>query len=191
MASKLIVPNWHVFTGAQCSGKSTLITAMRPHVDRVIEEAARLIIDENRRRGISVEETLRDRAAFTRQVAELKLGLEAVADREKLTFLDRGVPDSIPYMRLHGLDASHLYAHATQNRYRSVFFLEMLPYKRDYARSRDEKIRTALNYMLPRVYASLGYDIIHIPRAPVDERVEMVLAHLKRDAAVDASLTVP
>ncbi len=172
-------PNWYVITGVPSSGITTLANALRPYVHKVFPEAARILIDKNLKNGIPVSETRGDEGLFQQRVLHMKLQREANAKRNRTYIFERGVPDSIPYFKVSGLDPAPLYAYSA-NRYKKVFFLEPLPYVRDYARTETEETRERLNVMLIGTYKYLGYNVITIPAVSVKERVKLVLKHLER-----------
>jgi len=67
----------------------------------------------------------------------------------------------------------------SKNRYTKIFFLEQLSFKKDYARTEDEKTARELNKKLKKSYTDLGYDVIKIPALPIEQRVQKILDELK------------
>lgn len=94
-------------------------------------------------------------------------------------FFDRGVPDTIGYLRLCGLPVpDHLTNAATKFRYaRRVFVAPPWPeiFTQDEERKQtlDEAERTCQS--VAGVYAELGYELVTLPPAPVEERVRFLL----------------
>ena len=123
------MPNWYVVTGAPSSGITTLVNALRPHTPKIFLEVARTLIDEAREKGISAAKFRENEGEFQKKVLDAKLKLEAHADTSVLTIFERGVPDSIPYFALAGLDPEPIKAYA-RGRYRAVFYVEALAYER-------------------------------------------------------------
>jgi predicted ATPase len=169
---------WYVLTSAPSSGMTTLANALRPHVDVVFPEAAREYIDEARARGVSVTELRRDEVKFQKDILDLKLRNEAQARKDKLCIFERGIPDSIPYWRIAGVDPAPLWGISRNRPYAAVFFLEPLPYERDYARTETNEEREELVRELPKIYRELGYRVVPVPAVSVEERVRFVLAHI-------------
>ena len=172
---------WYVITGAPSSGITTLACALKPYADRVFPEIARAYLDRGIKRGRTVAELRKDEAAFQKEVLMLKLGRERRARRDKLYIFERGVPDSIAYFKITGLDAGTVKADIF--RYRKVFYLDPLEYHRDYARTETNEIRDELSRLLFSSYSDLGYEVIRVPAVSVEERVRMVLSHLEGSAA--------
>jgi predicted ATPase len=59
--------------------------------------------------------------------------------KEDLIFFERGLPDSIAYYEFCGIDPKPVVKICEKIRYKGVFLLESLPYKRDYARVESEE----------------------------------------------------
>lgn len=94
-------------------------------------------------------------------------------------FFDRGVPDTVGYLRLCGLPVpDHLVNAAEKFRYaRRVFIAPPWPeiFVQDEERKQmlDEARRT--HDSVAGVYAELGYELVPLPLVPVDERVRFIL----------------
>jgi predicted ATPase len=94
-------------------------------------------------------------------------------------FFDRGAPDTIGYLRLCGLPVpDHVASAARKFRYaRRVFVAPPWPeiFTQDEERKQtlDEAGRTCRS--VTGVYAELGYELVPLPLAPVEERVRFVL----------------
>jgi predicted ATPase len=94
-------------------------------------------------------------------------------------FLDRGVPDTLGYLRLCGLPIpDHAWRAARRFRYNPcVFVAPPWPeiFGADAERRQDwaEALRT--HDAMCCIYRELGYALTELPRAPVAERVRFVL----------------
>ncbi|WP_318012425.1 AAA family ATPase [Mesorhizobium sp. CA16] len=122
----------------------------------------------------------RERSLF----AELMLSWElrswhAAHNEPGRVFFDRGAPDTIGYLRLCGLRVpDHITSAAEKFRYaRRVFVAPPWPeiFTQDEERRQtlDEAERTFRS--VTGAYAELGYDLVPLPLAAVDERVRFVL----------------
>ena len=95
-------------------------------------------------------------------------------------FFDRGVPDTMGYLRLCGLPVpDHIANAARRFRYnRRVFIAPPWPdiFEQDTERKQtlDEAERTFR--AVSKVYAELGYELLELPRAPVETRLRMILS---------------
>jgi len=173
-----IETNWHVITGGPSSGKSTVIERLAVLGYATIPEAARGLIDAETKKGRTISEIRADEADFQRRVLRMKIEIENKLPPEQITFFDRGIPDTIVYYRLCHLDTAPVIEESRKRRYRSVFFLEQLPFEKDYARVEDGKTVEKLNQLLRKSYENLGYEVIRVPAKPVEERVKFILNRL-------------
>ena len=170
--------NWHVITGAPCSGKTSVIREIEQRGTRVIHEFARSYIDEQLGKGLHLDQIKADVLRFERHILHAKIRIEEALTETEPVFLDRGVPDSIAYYRLEGLDPAEPLALSHKARYRQVFFFERFKFLKDDVRSEDDMMAAKLNDLLLEAYAQIGYDIIRVPVMPVAERMDLVLRAL-------------
>ena len=168
-----------VLTGGPGSGKTTLIEALCQSGFATSLEAGRGIIrDQSAIGGTALP--WRDRALF----AELMLSWEmrsyqAAREQTGPVFFDRGVPDTLGYLRLTDLPVSEHVMHAAERfRYaRRVFIAPPWPdiFTQDAERKQtlDEAERTY--HALVKTYTELGYELAPLPLAPVETRLRFVL----------------
>ena len=175
------IPNWYVITGAPCSGKSTTIQYLKKLGFYIVEEIAREIIVEELRKGKTIEEIRLNEKEFQREVLERKLDIEKRVPRDKVVFFDRGVEDSLAYYELYGLDVNEVLEYCKVKRYRKIFLLEMLPYRKDGIRVEDESTAKRIEKLLEKWYRTLNYEVIFVPVAPVEERVRIILSHVEKN----------
>jgi len=173
--------NFFVVTGGPGAGKTTLLVSLAKAGLTITPEAGRAIIRAQRAiGGPALPDS--DPALF----AELMLGWDMrsyeAADPSKPTFFDRGIPDTVGYLRLTGLPVpSHMLSAAERFRYsEAVFILPPWPeiFSTDSERKQtvDEAERTF--EAIRATYGELGYRLISVPRLPVDERRAFVLTSM-------------
>jgi predicted ATPase len=167
-----------VITGAPCSGKTAVIKMLEQQGYKVVHEVARAYIDNELMRGKTLAQIKADEWAFERHILMEKVRIESTLKKDEVIFFDRGVPDSIAYYRLNGLDATEPFQKSGEVRYQNVFLFERLRFLRDPVRSEDEKTARRLNRLIEESYQSQGYDIIYVPVLSVEERTEFVLERL-------------
>jgi predicted ATPase len=94
-------------------------------------------------------------------------------------FFDRGVPDVIGYLRLIGLPVpAHIEKAAEEFRYnRKAFVLPHWPeiFAQDSERKQDEDEARRTHASMVETYAACGYDLVELPKAPVEERLAFIL----------------
>jgi predicted ATPase len=168
-----------VLTGGPGSGKTTLVEALKAAGFATAPEAGRGIIRDQVEIG-GPALPWQDPALF----AELMLSWElrsyhAACEVSGPVFFDRGVPDTIGYLRLCGLPVpSHAVDAARKCRYaRRVFVAPPWPdiFTQDDERRQtfDEAGRTFGS--VTGVYAELGYELVPLPLEPVEERVRFII----------------
>jgi len=175
-----IETNWYVITGGPSSGKTKIIEYLAFLGYSVIPEAARILIDVEKSKGKSVEEIRSNEAEFQKKVLEMKIKIENRISPEQITFFDRGIPDSIAYDQICGLDTKQAISASQKRKYERVFLLEQVPFENDYGRIEGEKIANDLSELLYESYSDLGYDVIKVPVMPIDKRTEFILRKIEK-----------
>ncbi len=175
--------NWHVITGAACSGKTTLIDLLADQGFRTVPETARQFIDREMARGRTIEEILWD-VATEPAIEDMQLRIEHGLRATDIVFLDRALPDSLTFRRLVGLNPNEILAECFHHRYASVFILDRLPFQLDGARIEDDASTGFLDEWLARDYSALGYGVVRVPVLPPQERLAFVLERLSEQGLI-------
>ena len=171
--------NWFVLTGAACTGKTTLINMLAEKGFQVIPESARLYFEQELAKGHSLEEIRADGPALQRGIAAMQLRFEHGVQADKITFLDRAVPDSLAFYRIHGMNPNEILSECFHYRYAGVFLLNRLPLHRDQTLGpEDNAASDFLDEWLARDYNALGYDIVRVPVLSPSERLAFMTSHL-------------
>ena len=98
-------------------------------------------------------------------------------------FFDRGIPDVLGYLRLLNLPIpDHMQKAAEVFRYNRTVFIappwrEIFCQDQERKQDFDEAIRTYEAMIV--VYTALDYQLVEIPRSPVEERLKFVLHSVK------------
>jgi predicted ATPase len=172
--------NWYVLTGGPSSGKTETIKALSRLGYITFPETARVYIDQEIKKGKSIEEIRKDEAEFQNKVLELKIELEEEAPRDKIVFFDRGIPDTIAYCEAHGFASQKALNVSRTKKYKKIFFLEQLSFEKDYARIENDAIIKKLNKLLKKCYKDLGYEVVEIPVMSIQERVKKILSEVEQ-----------
>jgi predicted ATPase len=170
--------NWHVITGAPCSGKTAVIRELEQLGHQVVHEVARAYIDERLQYGETIAQIKADILSFEHHILYKKITIEQSLPKEETVFLDRAVPDSIGYYILEGLDPYDPIQKSQLWRYKKIFFLDRIPFKKDPVRSEDDKIASRLDRLLEESYRMLGYEIIFVPLMSLSDRVDFILKNI-------------
>ncbi len=177
-----------VVTGGPGAGKTTLLAALAAAGHAVAPEAGRAIIRDQ----LAIDGPAlpwRDRTLF----AELMLSFDLRSHGEASAastpiFFDRGVPDSIGYLRLCGLPVPEHFARAAHAfRYARIVF-SAPPWREIYAQDAERKqdfAEAERTYeAVTAAYREHGYELAELPRADVVTRAAFVLER-ERSAASD------
>ncbi len=169
--------NWHVITGAPCSGKTSVIESLGKLGHWVIPEAARAYIDAQLRQGATLDTLKADPLAFEHHLLMVKLAIEQGLPHRRKIYLDRALPDSIGYYRLEGLDPREPIRLSRTVRYRRVFLFEQLPFEKDAVRAETQQLAARIESLIETGYMDLGYDVIRVPVMSVALRTAFILNH--------------
>ncbi|MFO7706676.1 MAG: ATP-binding protein [Desulfobacterales bacterium] len=168
---------WRVITGAPCSGKTAVIEELARRGHPVVPETARATIDRELARGRRLEEIKADAGVFEGRIFRAKLELEGRLPTDEPLFLDRGLPDSIAYFTLEGLDPREPLRHSRQVRYHRVFLFERLDFLKDPVRSETPETAARIERLIEQAYDRLGYRPVRVPVLSIAARTDYVLAH--------------
>lgn len=176
--------SWIVITGAPSSGKTSVIDALTSRGYAVQGEVARELIEECLRHGLSLADVKADGGKqLQADILRIKTSREKQLAPLDTVFMDRGMPDSISYFRLAGLDTNAAMAACRHFRYRAVFIFDRLPVIRDGVRSEDEAAAMQIDVMLEADYRTLGYVPVRVPVMPIAARTDFILKTLGLPAA--------
>ncbi len=141
--------NWYVITGAASSGKTTLIKKLEENGYQVVHETARSYFDQEIAKGRNRDDIRGDDQKFQDKVLEMKIEIEKILPKDGVVFLDRGIPDTVAFCKLHNYPENDILKSSVKNcDYKKIFLLERLPYEIDYMRTEStEQQEFLLNYL--------------------------------------------
>jgi len=175
----MVNPNLFVVSGGPGSGKTTVLHELARRGVPFAEEVARQIIQEQVQGG-GTALPWADREAYTRLMLERSIAsFLAHTPADRITFSDRGIPDTLCYARLIGLPADDFIQDACRRyRYGSVVFLAP-PWKEIYATDSERKQDFAeaerTFELMAQVYDECGYTVIELPKASPAARADFIL----------------
>ena len=177
--------NFYVITGCSGGGKSSIIEALKAKGFQGVDEAGRQIVQEQLRIG-GDGTPWQDRMKFRELLLSRYIYLfEQVTERTLPVFFDRGIPELILFSWMlnvpfpeHHQEAAKSYRYA-----RKVFivppWLEI--FETDEERRHSYEDAVAEYRLTPKAYRECGYELIEVPKAPVSERVEFILAQVRTE----------
>jgi predicted ATPase len=176
--------NWHVITGAACSGKTTLIKQLADKGFRTVPEIARVYLEREMAKGRAMDEIFEGGMVTERGMVELQRRFERRLRVNEIAFLDRGSPDCLTYCRLMGLNPNEILAECFHHRYAAVFMLDRFPIEDDGVRLEDDATADLIDEWLARDYGALGYDVVRVPVLSPEERLVFVLERLSEQGLI-------
>jgi predicted ATPase len=184
LKEEFLNPRLFIVTGGPGAGKTTLLHELARRGFVCASEVAREIIQEQVQTGGRALPWL-DTTAFTRLMLQRSIdSYLRYRDVEGPAFSDRGLPDTLCYARLIGLqDSFEIREACVRYRYAKLVFLappwEEI-YHTDNERKQDfaEAARTYEN--MEEVYRECGYECLVLPEATPEKRAEFVIESVKR-----------
>jgi len=174
-----------IITGGPSTGKTSIINKLEDSGFNCKHEMSRDII----------QDALRNNSDCVPWLNVLKFSKTVIAQREaqyhsvkskkskKYTFFDRGIPDVYAYMEYDDLDIPIDFLKlGNELRYHSKIFLTPAwkeIYENDAERKEDFYKAKQLQQYIHNTYKDLGYDVIIVPKANVEERIKFILKHLE------------
>jgi predicted ATPase len=160
-----------VITGGPSSGKSDLVERLSERGYKTITETARELIKKG----------MNPRKVFSFQLELAKIQLEKEKEYSgDLTFFDRSAHDGLFYtMNGLGYVPKEIASLCSNVRYDVIFFLDLLPFKKDGERIEENQEEAQIVHNgLRDTYIRLGYNIKRVPVLPIEQRVNFVLKKL-------------
>lgn len=167
----------YVITGGPGTGKSSIILALEKRGEHVIHEAAADYIRLQQAKGIAEPWLDED---FQKHILKLQVQREArIPHYAERVFIDRGFPDGMAYLEENSPTYKEILGAMNENSYEKVFLIEELSeFKSDEIRRESPEEALSLRKKLEQIYASLGCELIIIPLADVDSRVNLILRYI-------------
>lgn len=177
----MIKTKWHVITGGPSSGKTKAIEYLSFLGYPVVQEISRILIAIEKSKGKTTKEIRSSEAGFQSKSLAMKIDVENRIPPDRVTFFDRGIPDSIAYYKICNLNPDVVIEASKKRMYKTVFLLDQVPvgFEVDDYRVEDEELAKKLNVLLYEAYTNMGYKVIRVPVMPIDERVKLILSKTK------------
>ncbi|MBI3590040.1 MAG: ATP-binding protein [Candidatus Melainabacteria bacterium] len=173
--------NWYIITGGPSTGKSKTIDHLAYLGYLIRPEVARILIDDELSKGKTIEEIRGDEKSFEHKILKIKIETEETAPKNDLIFWERGLPDSIVYIKRCSGDHNLAVQISKRRQYKGVFILDVLPvYDKDYARTETSSKAKEIHEALYNCYTELGYKVIRVPVAPISERAEFIIKQVHK-----------
>ena len=175
-----MAPIKYLLAGGINSGKTTTLKILGNKGYNIIPEAAELLIKEAIGKN-KKHPDIENKYKFVEKVLEKRIELESQIKEDQIYFIDRGIPDGLAYYKLYKIPITETYRAAIEKyRYDKVFFFDLLDnYKPDESiRIQNIKERKIIHGLLEETYTELGYELIHVPLMPIEERVNLIIKNI-------------
>lgn len=176
--------NFFVVTGGPGAGKTTLLESLENIGLAIAPEAGRSIIRIQRMIG-GTGLPDQDPVLFAELMLNWDLRSYHAAAPSMLTFFDRGIPDTIGYLRLTGLPVPrHMLTAAQSLRYNECVFImppwpEIFSTDSERKQSLEEAERTF--EAIRATYLELDYKLVTVPRLSVEGRRAFILSRISKN----------
>jgi predicted ATPase len=178
-------PQRYVITGGPGFGKTSIIEELKQAGFICFNEISRGIIREQ----LAVNGDLlpwKNIEGFSRIVLEKRIIQYNEAQRYRVSFFDRGIPDVIAYLIKENIELPSAYIkHLEEKSYSPIIFITP-PwadiFKNDNERMEDFDQACEAHYFIEKTYSDLGYQIIEVPKLSVKERVAFILQQIANRA---------
>ncbi len=171
-----------VFTGGPGTGKSSTLNALHKQGFHCLKEISRQIITDAQAKGIT-QLFLKDPLLFSQKLLESRINQykDAVKTTEKVCFFDRGIPEISAYMEYKNEFIPEEFIEANKKHPYDLIFI--FPIWNDIYKSDNERYESLseaieIDKFIRKVYQDLGYQLIEVPKASVDQRAEFILNHI-------------
>jgi predicted ATPase len=168
-----------VITGGLGVGKTTLLSFLGSRYVTVAEPARELIAEH---RSNAAETVLDQRPElFVELLISRSIEKHRVASGSGITLFDRGVPDCVAYAMAYDLDTGPAWDAASRYSYGHPVFIAP-PWEEIY--TTDDMRRAtftqaeAFHAYVVEAYERLGYPLVELTQASVEERAALVIEHL-------------
>lgn len=165
--------------GGPSTGKSTTLFALEQKGFKCLPEIAREVTIEAQKKGIDqlfVSQPL----LFSEMLLEgrIKQHQEALENLPKISFIDRGIPDVLAYLRFSKSEIPSLFEEACQTyKYQKVFHFPIWDeiYVQDGERYESLEQAKIIDAYLISTYKDFGYEIIEVPKDSIENRCNFII----------------
>lgn len=171
--------NWYAISGVASSGKTTIINLLEKKGYKTLHETATEFVKLQIKKGTTVQELRKNEENFQNIIFELKVFYESLLDPKELTFIDRGIPDTVAFYREYKIPMSErVKRFIKESSYKKVFIFERLPLIREDFRPEPEEELASMNKYNEEAYKDLGHEIVKVPVMSIEDRLQFVLDNL-------------
>ena len=171
----------YVITGGPGFGKSILIEKLHELGFKTGSEVARQTIEDQIESGGELL-PWRDAAGFEKRVMDARIAFLNSVDVNDVAFSDRGLPDQAAFSIYKGKEISpELKQALKENHYAKKVYLTppwRQIYQNDPVRTETFEEAEKIHRYIVETYQNFGYEVIDLPIASPEKRIEFILKSL-------------
>ena len=170
----------YIISGGPCSGKTSIIEALRKQNFICFDEIARQVISEEQDKNSHYLPWINN-LAFSELVLTRMLDDIKTSKTYQTCFFDRGIPDLVGYMQYYKNEIPQYFIEHMKNAsyHHQVFFLEPWYeiYETDQERTETFEESIKISHSLKTTYKQYGFEIIILKKTSVKHRIELIKKH--------------
>ena len=169
-----------VIAGGPCSGKTTVLNALREKGFWVEEETAERLLRSGVQSGQSARSMRSDAVQWQQEVLQMDHALFEKLPVDQRIFTDTSFIEDVVYSRRAGIEVGpNVCDWLHKRRFGQVFFLAPVGvHESTSIRMESQPLAHHLSHAIHNEYERFGYEPIAIPAVGPAERVEIILQHL-------------
>lgn len=182
MTNPLCHSNFFIFTGGPGSGKTAVLEELEQRGYRIVPEVARDIIKQQQKIAGYAMHTGDRKAFLDLMLKQSILDYQSMQSTETAVFFDRGIPDLYAYAEafVDGVTIPIQEAVDAMRYNKTVFLFPPWEeiYTNDQERQQDFAEAVSTYNAIKQAYLSCSYELLELPKIPVQQRVDFILQHL-------------
>ncbi|MFB9136319.1 AAA family ATPase [Vibrio olivae] len=169
-----------IISGGPGAGKTTLIEYLAHRGFHTFSEVPRQLIEVQSQRVDGIL-PWHDLPAFAQLCLDAMCQHKQQAEALPLAFFDRAIGDICGYLTLGGFTPDEAYLQASQDYYPQVFVCrpQAAIYVQDEIRPYPFEQALDIHRQLVQSYQVLGYEVVEVPWASVEQRSEFILSYVQ------------
>ena len=165
-----------IITGPPGSGKTSIISQLKKLKYNCLQEVARDFAKETNQKINSIDNDS-EKIILKERISQYN------SCKKGLYFFDRGVFDSLAYLKFKNLDIDNELWHSFLLKYKynkNIFFAPAWKdiYINDNKRNEDYKTAELIGKILLNTYKECKYNVIMIPKTSVEKRAQFITENL-------------
>jgi predicted ATPase len=175
----------HIIAGGPCSGKTTLLNALRKEGHRVEVETAERLLEEGIKAGHTSEALRSEPLKWQQEVLQQDYELFEGLPTNELIFTDTSFIEDLVFAERAGIKMGpNIVSWLQTKRYKTVFFLDPIDtYQQSEVRIESQQVALQISDMVRKRYRQCGYQLVCVPAVSVAERLAFINSHIDSTAS--------